>query len=165
VHDFTKHVTTTGRVINFILSLVTREPNGALKYTRYDFLANAGEEPSMLGETSSYVQTAWILLLDMAPGLLDNIDFISLWSDQGPAHFAVKSTHVFFSWLSTVHNKPMTYRFSYSPSSPRLWSDLACRYFAPHHGKSICDAHAGVLKRKERRRQRAGMCILQKTTA
>ena len=58
---------------------------------------------------------------------------VSIWSDGGPKHFKIKQLIAFVS----VEVKT---RFRFS--------SVCWCYFASHHGKSICDSHAAVVKRR-----------------
>ena len=92
----------------------------------------------------------------------DRPSWIEFWSDGGPKHFKIRRS----LFLICVEMKE---RLTWNPTV--TWA-----FFASHHGKSVNDAHAAVVKRKiwrlaregertERPKQLAEMCKTIKNTS
>jgi hypothetical protein len=81
-------------------------------------------------QTNVFVESAWRQMMKQHQEFFQDFDHFIVWSDGGPQHFKVIKTMGFFANFHNEFNKKIEYNF-----------------FASYHGKSECDAHAGVMKR------------------
>src|SRR4051794_25939284 len=75
------------------------------------------------------VHKVWDILITHP--ILEKIEKLILWSDGGPKHFKISKNLYYLSTIKHTYNKEVIYNF-----------------FTSYHGHSLCDAHAGVSKRK-----------------
>ena len=69
-------------------------------------------------------------------------DWIEFWSDGGPKHFKIRRS-IFFVCVELMRRNAWLKRLTWA-------------FYAAHHGKSVNDAHAAVVKRTLRRLARSG---------
>lgn len=81
-------------------------------------------------QTNVFVESSWRMLLSEFADFFSKFKKIHIWSDGGPQHFKVLKTMGFFANFKKEFGQSIIYNF-----------------FVAYHGKSPCDAHAGVMKR------------------
>jgi hypothetical protein len=131
VQDFTKHYAkktseteNAATIINdFVIVVYWKEQDG-LKWRFFHILSSVEKQ------TNLFVETAWRQMMRQFAGFFGKFTQVKIWSDGGPQHFKVIKTMGFFANFHDEFKKKVEYHF-----------------FASYHGKSICDAHAGVMKR------------------
>jgi hypothetical protein len=81
-------------------------------------------------QTNVFVESAWRQIMNQFGDFFERFTKIEIWSDGAPQHFKVIKTMGFFANFEQEFKKSVTYNF-----------------FVSYHGKSACDAHAGVMKK------------------
>lgn len=114
------------------LTLHSRADDGSLKRENFDYFSPEENDYYFVRRS----------LLDLFHGLGDRLKgkSVEFWTDGGPKHFKTRRS-VFFV-VAELHSLfPCTIRWN---------------FFASHHGKSVCDAHAAHVKHVLKRLARAG---------
>ena len=81
-------------------------------------------------QTHIFVESSWRQIMNKYNDFFQNFTKVDIWSDGGPQHFKVLKTMGFFSNFHSEFQKSIVYHF-----------------FVSYHGKSVCDGHAGVMKK------------------
>ena len=122
---------------DLVMTVEWRGSDGTPQRKYYDFLST---DPGEGKNDVWYVRTA--LLTCMAKGIFTGFTKIHLFTDGGPKHFkCVYAMQMASEWARdwrTIHGDRKD-----APAAPALeWN-----FYAAHHGYSLCDSHAGVVKR------------------
>jgi len=130
VQDFSKHYIKDMKHFNdLVLVLYTKRRNEAgelvLSWRYFDYHVDK------LKQNWQYVATVWNhFFVEQVSGKFSRV---LIWSDGGPAHFTVKLTMIYWSYLVYNSKIPIIYNF-----------------FEPYHGANLCDSHTGIIKQGKR---------------
>jgi hypothetical protein len=138
VLDFSSHVTTgSRRVTDLVMAIYRRYSMSEAASVRfYDILFDKGHQDVPT------VKRAWEVLLSATEVLSVPLAELELWvwSDGGPSHFRLNESFHMYTELKAKYGI----------------KDIIYNFFAPYHGKSVCDAHSGQLKSRIRRVRTTG---------
>jgi hypothetical protein len=127
-HKSMKHLTDLVLVIDYV---TMNDQQQLIRHRKYiDIIC------SVAATNDHYYFAAAVSHMALLTDLLTNVTNVKFWSDGGGKHFKSRYAMYLMLLVQKVH-----------PSITIEWN-----FFASYHGRSLCDAHAGYVKSKVRKR-------------